>query len=107
VRGKRIKLERMRLTQLPAGATAELRCRGKRCPIRRTAIFSPKRGAIDIVKPLDVDQRRFRAGQRLELRIAAPDHIGQVLRFNLRRGKRPQAVVRCMPIGSTIVRRSC
>ena len=73
---------------MPAGAEAELRCKGKRCPIRRTRIFTPgKRGAIDVVKPLDIDQRRFRAGQRLDLRISAPGHVGQVLRFNLERGE--------------------
>ena len=73
VRGKRIKLERMRITQLPAGAEAELRCKGRRCPLRRTRIFTPsRRGAINIVKPLDIDQRRFRAGQRVDLRISAP-----------------------------------
>ena len=44
-------VERMRLTRMPAGAEAELRCKGKRCPIRRTRIFMPgKRGAIDVVK---------------------------------------------------------
>ena len=108
VRGKRIKLERMRLTRMPAGAEAELRCKGKRCPIRRTRIFTPrKRGAIDVVKPLDIDQRRFRAGQRLDLRIAAPGHVGQVLRFNLERGEEPKALQRCMPIGAASIRRSC
>ncbi|MET0769879.1 MAG: PKD domain-containing protein [Solirubrobacteraceae bacterium] len=108
VRGKQIKLERMRLTRMPAGAEAELRCKGKRCPIRRTRIFTPsKRGAINVVKPLEIDQRRFRAGQRLDLRISAAGHVGQVLRFNLRRGKQPKALQRCMPIGSTSVRQSC
>ncbi len=108
VRGKRIKLERMRITQLPAGAEAELRCKGRRCPLRRTRIFTPsRRGAIDIARPLDIDQRRFRAGQRLDLRISAPGHVGQVLRFNLKRGKRPEALERCMPVGSTVIRRTC
>jgi hypothetical protein len=108
VRGKRIKLERMRLTRMPAGAEAELRCKGKRCPIRRTRSFTPgKRGAIDVVKPLDIDQRRFRAGQRLDLRISAPGHVGQVLRFNLERGEEPKALPRCMPIGAASIRRSC
>ena len=108
VRGKQIKLERMRLTRMPAGAEAELRCKGKRCPIRRTRIFTPsKRGVINVVKPLDIDQRRFRAGQRLDLRISAPGHVGQVLRFNLKRGRQPQALQRCMPIGSARIRRSC
>ena len=108
VRGKRIKLERMRITELPATAEAELRCKGRRCPLRRTRIFTPsRRGAINVVKPLDVDQRRFRAGQRVDLRISVPGRIGQVLRFNLRRGKQPQALRRCMPIGSTAIRRSC
>ena len=108
VRGKRIKLERMRLTGMPAAAEAELRCKGKRCPIRRTRIFTPSpRGAIDVVKPLDIDQRRFRAGQRLDLRISAPGHVGQVLRFNLNRGRQPKALARCMPIGSSSIRRSC
>jgi hypothetical protein len=108
VRGRRTKLERMRITELPAIAEAELRCKGRRCPLRRTRIFTPsRRGVIDVVKPLDVDQRRFRAGQRVDLRISVPGRIGQVLRFNLERGKQPRALRRCMPIGSTAIRRSC
>ena len=62
---------------------------------------------IDVVKPLDIDQRRFRAGQRLDLRISAPGHVGQVLRFNLKRGRQPKALPRCMPIDSAAIRRSC
>ena len=92
----------MRITQLPAGAEAELRCKGRRCPLRRTRIFTPsRRGAIDVVRPLEIDQRRFRAGQRLDLRISAPGHVGQVLRFNLKRGKQPKALQRCTPVGSS------
>ena len=73
-----------------------------------TPHFTPsKRGVINVVKPLEIDQRRFRAGQRLDLRISAPRHVGQVLRFNLERGKQPKALRRCMPIGSTSIRQSC
>ena len=104
-----MKLERMRLTGMPAGAEAELRCKGKRCPIRRTRIFTPSRARRD---------RRRQAARPRPAPLPVPASgstsasppraiVGQVLRFNLKRGREPKALLRCMPIGSAAIRRSC
>ena len=107
VRGKVIRLLRLRLTALPAGATAELRCTGKRCPLRRTRTFKEKAGRIDLLKPLDRDQLRFKAGQRVELRVLAPLRHGLVVRWSLKRGKRPVPQVLCLPLGAAKPRATC
>jgi hypothetical protein len=107
VRGKVIRLLRLKLAGLPAGATAELRCKGKRCPLRRTKTFKAKDGRINLVKPLDPDQLRFRAGQRVELWVWAPNRIGLVVRWALKRGSKPQPQLLCVPLGATKARATC
>jgi hypothetical protein len=107
VRGKVIRLLRLRLTALPGGATAELRCTGKRCPLRRTKTFKETGGRIDLLKPLDRDQLRFKSGQRVELRVLAPGKHGLVVRWSLKRGKRPVPQVLCLPLGAKTPRASC
>jgi hypothetical protein len=107
VRGNVIRLLRLKLAGLPSGATAELRCRGKRCPLRRTKTFKAKDGRINLVKPLDPDQLRFRAGQRVELWVWAPNRIGLVVRWALKGGSKPQPQLLCVPLGASRARTTC
>jgi hypothetical protein len=107
VRGKVIRLLRLKLAGLPSGATAELRCKGQRCPLRRTKTFKAKSGRINLVKPLDRDQLRFKAGQRVELWVLAPNRIGLVVRWALKRGSKPQPQLLCVPLGAAKARATC
>jgi hypothetical protein len=107
VRGKVIRLLRLKLAGLPSGATAELRCKGKRCPLRRTKTFKARAGRINLVKPLDRDQLRFKAGQRVELWVLAPNRIGLVVRWALKRGSKPQPQLLCVPLGAARARATC
>jgi hypothetical protein len=107
VRGKVIRLLRLKLSGLPSGATAELRCKGKRCPLRRTKTFKARAGRINLVKPLDPDQLRFKAGQRVELWVLAPNRIGLVVRWTLKRGSTPQPQLLCVPLGAARARTAC
>ncbi|HEV7495936.1 hypothetical protein, partial [Baekduia sp.] len=83
-------------------------CSGKRCPFKSKTYKRPKRSStIDVVKKLKPSQRRFRAGQTLEVRVAGPGHNAKVLRFKLRNGKLPNAGHYCLPLGKKKLQRTC
>ena len=90
----------------PRGARVELRCKGERCPFERRRSAKMRKGAITLFKQLPPRKvtaaraRRFRPGQRLQLRITAPAHIGKVVVYKLRRGRAPDGKLRCLPPGA-------
>ena len=49
--------------------------------------------------------RRLRAGTRLELRITAPNMIGALVRFRVRRTVTPPMTRYCLPPGVTSAQR--
>jgi hypothetical protein len=106
-RKRYIFLLRLRVKAPPKGAVAELRCAGRRCPLRRKRVARIRRNRIDVFKALSKRQRRFRPGQRLQLRITAPGHIGKVVKFRLRRGRIPTGRTFCLPPGATRPRKTC
>ena len=100
-------LLRLRVKAPPQGAVAELRCKGRRCPFKRKRVSRIRRNRIDVFKALSKRQRRFRPRQTLQLRITAPNHIGKVVRFRLRRGKIPNGQTLCLPPGATKPQKIC
>jgi len=95
VHGSRFVLKSLRLSKLPAGWAATLRCAGRHCPFRAKKIRSPKAksGSVDAVRSLSKRQRRLRAGQKLTLQIAAPGYAPEQVLFALKKGKKPKAVI--------------
>ena len=110
---KRIYLLRMKALDVPRGGKVELRCKGKRCPYKRTSSKKRRKGDITLfkeIKPRKVvgkKKRSFRAGQTLQLRITAPGHIGKVLKYRLRKGRIPSGQPLCLPVGGNKPRKSC
>ncbi|MET0685927.1 MAG: PKD domain-containing protein, partial [Solirubrobacteraceae bacterium] len=106
--GKRFALLSMRVARPPARAEVELRCRGGKCPFRSRTVTRRKRdkGQLAVVKTLsakralDLRGRRFRAGQRVQVRITAPGAIGRVVTFKLKAGLEPRGKPACLPPGS-------
>ncbi len=90
----------------PRGARVELRCKGERCPFERRRSTKVRKRAITLFKQLPSRKvtkaraRRFRPGQRLQLRITAPAHVGKVVVYKLRRGRAPDGKLRCLPPGA-------
>lgn len=109
----RIFLLRMKIRRVPQGGKAELRCRGRKCPFRRKSSTKRRKGAITLFKDMKprnvvrVKKRTFRPGQRLQLRITAPGHIGKVVKYRLRRGRFPVGVQFCLPLGATKPQKRC
>jgi len=64
---------RLSVRDVPAGASVELRCRGRGCPGKRKVV-SVKSGRADVHRVLR--HRRLRPGARLELWVTRADMIG-------------------------------
>jgi hypothetical protein len=101
------RLRRFRVTQLPPGATVRLSCTGNGCPFQTRSTESDGRSALDLLQDLGSAAREVGAGQTLEVRITAHAYDGKLVRYRLRSGQRPSAVVRCIPLGNTKPRRRC
>ena len=110
---KRIYLLRMKALDVPRGGKVELRCKGRKCPYKRKSSKKRRKGDITLfkeIKPRKVvgkKQRTFRAGQTLQLRITAPNHIGKVVKYRLRKGRIPSGQPLCLRPGAKKPRRTC
>jgi len=106
VSGKRTKLTRLKLRQLPAGAKVQLRCSGRGCPFGRKSAGRVRDGKVNALKAFG-DERILRAGAVLEIRITAPQRIGKVVRYTTRDGKPPKVSTLCLRPGAKTPQRRC
>jgi PKD domain len=113
---KRIFLLRLQVLRVPKGAKAELRCarrKSKKCPFKRKSSKKRRKGTITLFKEIKASKaqgrklRRFRAGQRVELRITKKNFVGKLLRYDLKKGKIPSAKTRCLRPGKKKPRKRC
>jgi hypothetical protein len=100
VHGSRTAFTRLLITSASRGTTAELRCSGRRCPFKRRSTTAPAGGRINLLRTIKRYRGRFRAGQTLELRVTAPDKIGKVVRYPLKRGDTPVSRTLCLAPGA-------
>jgi hypothetical protein len=97
VRRAYTRARRLLLRALPAGARVRLRCRGRGCPFARRRVPT-RAGAANAGRHLA--GARLRPGTVLELRVTAAGAPAQVLRYTIRRGKRPRLTRLCRPPGA-------
>jgi hypothetical protein len=88
VKGSRLTLTQLAISQVPAQATITARCSGPRCPFARKR-FQRSGGAFNLLAALG-SRRVFRAGSTFAVEIAAPGRKAKVVRFHLHRGKIPR-----------------
>jgi Putative metal-binding motif len=99
--GARFTLRKLRVRGVPANARVEFRCRGRRCPIRRVGAGRARGGRVNMLARLRRARHRFRAGQTLEVWITAPNRVGKIVRYKLRRGRLPDGRPFCLQPGTT------
>jgi hypothetical protein len=104
-RGSRLTIGRLTARELPSGSTVTISCSGKRCPFKRKTV-KPKGTARNLLTSLG-KQKVFRAGQTVDIRIAAPGHHSKVLRFKLARGEVPVGRAYCVRAGEKTLRARC
>jgi hypothetical protein len=107
VSGAGVRLRRLSVARLPAGAIVQVRCTGRRCPFKRRTVAKPKGTRLHLVGALGRTVRRLGPGQTLELRVTAHGYDGKLFRWRLRNGRAPRTVTRCVPLGNTKPRRRC
>jgi hypothetical protein len=88
---------RMRVNDAPADAAIEVRCAGRHCPFKRRTAAPKADGSASLTK---LFRRSLRSGTTIEVRITAPNSIGKVVRFVIKRRHVPQARRLCLAPGA-------
>jgi hypothetical protein len=96
--GARTRVRELRVRDAPDGVTVTVRCLGKRCAFRSKDATAGANLRRLFRKPL-------RPGMTIEVRITAPNSIGKVVRYRMRRGKLPADKTLCLPPGAAKPRR--
>jgi PKD repeat protein len=94
----------MRLRRLtvyaPAGSRITIRCKGRHCPVRRSTYEASARAA-KFLRIRRFENKLFRPGTRLEVRIVRSGLVGKYTRFNIRKARPPTRIDRCLMPNST------
>jgi hypothetical protein len=104
-KGARVTAHRLLITSASAGLQVELRCSGRHCPFTRRSWSKPSGGRLNVLSKIKRYRNRFRAGQKLELRVTAPNRIAKVVRYRLVRNNTPFSVTRCLEPGASTTTR--
>ena len=93
------RVTRLRVLDVPAGATIQLRCKGgsKRGCFKGVKRVRVPRGAAATNLMRFVRERKLRPRSRLEVRVKRADSIAKVVRFGVRNRKLPKTTLRCLP----------
>jgi Ca2+-binding RTX toxin-like protein len=94
---------------VPVGGRVEMRCRGgkkKGCfkGVKRKR-FAHGKDKASMLRP--VKHSRLKPGAILEVRILAPDSVGRVVRFPIRRNAVPKPKVLCLVPGQAVPSKRC
>ncbi|WP_270006203.1 lactonase family protein [Solirubrobacter deserti] len=106
VRSTRHTLTRLIVRNLPLDSTVTLTCTGKpRCVLKRLTIKRSRKSTMNVLNAKALNGKykrrtRFRSGQTVDIRIAAPSMNTKVLRFKLRKGKVAKHRTYCVPLGA-------
>ena len=107
INGARFKLTQLTISNPPNGATLEFRCAGKSCPLKSKKLSGKiRRGLLNARSSLG-KKVRYRAGQTIEVRIAATGFNTKVAQIKLRAGRTPSVVALCLAPGASKPQKTC
>jgi hypothetical protein len=98
VSGRTTTITSVVLRRLPKGATVNVACTGRGCPLHKQKTVVRKKRKSLRIKRLE---RRLSAGLKLVITVRQPNRIGKYTRLKLRRGSAPARVDRCVRPGSS------
>jgi hypothetical protein len=99
-RGRITRVRVLKVLRVPAGATIQLRCRGRGC-FRRAKRVRVNTATTSVnLRRRFLRRTRLRPGAVLEVRVLLPSSIGKVVRFTTRRTRLPRRRVLCLPPGA-------
>jgi Putative metal-binding motif len=96
VTGKGARVKRLQITEAPGGAVVRVGCVNKRCRFKARSVNVTRAGRANL-KRFFKGRLRFRTV--IEVRITAPNMIGKVVRYRIRRGALPKSRRLCLPPG--------
>jgi hypothetical protein len=88
----------LRVLDAPAGAAVDVACDGRGCPFKARSFGVGASGDVRLKRTFT---RRLRTGAKLEIRITAPNAVGKVVRYKMRRDRLPRIWRLCVPPGGT------
>jgi hypothetical protein len=92
------RVRRLRVTEAPAGATVRVGCINKGCRFKARSVSVTPAGRANLTR---LFKGRLRFGTVLEVRITAPNMIGKVVRYKIRRDVEVKSVRLCLPPGAS------
>ncbi len=90
-------VQQLTVTGLPDRPQVTVSCRGSGCPFARRAL-TPRRRNVVIAGLFRGS--RLQSGTKLEIRITAPNRVGEALSYTIRTGTLPRAATLCLPPGA-------
>jgi hypothetical protein len=110
VKGSRLTLVNLQITQqFPKGLKVKITCKGSKCPFKSKALKLGKvrRNAAPAISSLSKKQRKFRAGQTIEVWVSAPGFNSKISRLVLKARKIPVSQPFCALPGTSKVQKRC
>lgn len=98
VRSGGVRLQRLEVRDAPPSAHIVVRCRGKRCAFKPRRTRAKSNGSARL---LPLVPRRQRPGTTIDVTITAPNMIGKVRRYEVRRRDMTDGRTLCLPPGAT------
>jgi hypothetical protein len=101
------RIVRLRVRNVPANATVQVRCSAPRrlgrraCPFRRRSARPRSAGATIDVRRMFGTKTTLRVEVAIEIRITAPNAVGKVVAYTIRAGKVPTSSTRCLAPGAS------
>ena len=86
-----------------------MKCSGKKCPFKskKVKMAKVKKAASSVLASLSSKQRKFRAGDTLDVWISAPNFNTKFARIVLKKGHLPVIEALCVAPGQTKPVKSC
>jgi hypothetical protein len=91
-----VRLRLVRVQQMPIGARVTARCSGRHCPVKSASRVAVAKGREGSSLDFRAFERSLRFGVTLEIFVSKPGEIGKYTRFEIRRGKLPARVDKCL-----------
>jgi hypothetical protein len=90
-------VQQLTLTRLPPGSRVTVTCHGVGCPFTRR---EPRlrRARLDVAALFAGS--RLHTGTKLEIRVTAPNRVGEDVLYTIRTGALPRTAIRCLPPGA-------
>jgi hypothetical protein len=92
-------VHQLTLSGLPSGPQITVSCSGVGCPFGRK-VLKPRHRPVALAGMFV--HSRLQAGTKLEIRITAPNRVGEALLYTIRSGTLPRAATRCLPPGARV-----